>query len=416
MKKYSSFGFITAFLIFTLVNAFSQDAAELKKNVLEALNDGARYASTVLLDDEGKSKCDYNMTEGKWYPYEPPWHTGQVIYALTEAYKITGNNDYLKAAKRAGDWWVSLEIKDHPKLKGMLNAIHGDHAGDVIVFATVSDGTAGLFKLYDITGDKKYADVPTSAGDWMLNNMCDLEEGVCYDNVNPKTGEVLKANSPFWREKKNQTLYDVARPNNEGSLFLDMFKYTGNKKYKEAFIILCESLVENQGPEGLWMDFMPNHKIAGSFHPRFNLWYAESLLDGYELTGDKRYLMAAKKTALMYAKAQKKNGTIYYKNFINGEADRGSICGSSVAFSGILWIRLIEYGVGDEFVDRVELSREWLLKNRYSPSHPDPNLAGAFINTRVRNKKNKIWIVNRDVGTSFAIRFLASYYRYKFGE
>ena len=99
-------------------------------------------------------------------------------------------------------------------------------------------------------------------------------------------------------------------------MFLDMYKYTGNEKYKKAFITLCESLVKTQGPEGLWMDFMPNFKEEGSYHPRFNLWYAESLIDGYELTGDKRYLEAAKKTADRYAKAQQGDGTIYYKNYI----------------------------------------------------------------------------------------------------
>ena len=37
----------------------------------------------------------------------------------------------------------------------------------------------------------------------------------------------------------------------------------------------CGSLVAKQGPEGLWMEFTPNNQAKGSFHPRFNLWYAE---------------------------------------------------------------------------------------------------------------------------------------------
>ncbi len=83
-----------------------------------------------MLDEDGKSKCDYNVTEGKWYEYEPPWHTGQIIYGLIETYRVTGNEKYLEAAKKAGDWWTSLLITDHPKLKGMIKAAHGDHAGD----------------------------------------------------------------------------------------------------------------------------------------------------------------------------------------------------------------------------------------------------------------------------------------------
>ena len=285
-------------LLLILIPVFSycagDEGPDKEKEVLKALNETAGYISNVLINEEGFSRCDYNIPEGKWYDYEPPWHTGQAIYALLEAYQITGDESYLSKAKEAGDWWVGLEIKDHPKLKGMVKSAHGDHAGETIVFATMSDGSAGMYKLFDLTGDKRYGDVPTQAGDWMLRNMCLLDEGVCYDNVDPETGEVMKEYSPFWPDKENQDLYDVARPNNEGSLFLDMYEYTGNEEYKAAFIVLCNSLVDLQGPEGLWMDFMPNDKESGSVHPRFNLWYAESLIYGYELTGDKRYLEAAK--------------------------------------------------------------------------------------------------------------------------
>jgi hypothetical protein len=395
-------------------NFFAQVNSPSKEAVLEALEGGADYAINVLLDDEGKSRCDYNVTEGKWYEYEPPWHTGQVIYGLIEAYRVTGNQKYLEAAKKAGNWWVSLLITDHPKLKGMIRAAHGDHAGDRIVFATVSDGTAGLFNLYKETKDTKYAEVPTSAGNWMLENMYVPEYKVFYDCVDPVSGEVLKENSPFWPEDEDQELFDVSRTNNEGSLYKDMYEFTGDEKYKEIFIDLCESLLEYQTPEGLWMRFMPNNHKVGNFHPRFNLWYAESLLDGYDLTGDKRYLDAAKKTLLFHQKYQKKDGTFYYKNFIDGTSDRGSICGSAVSFMGLLWMRMVDYGVGDEFKESIEISVNWIIKNRFGKDHGDENLRGAFINLRVRTKKGKIWITQRDVGTSFGMRFLAAYYKYKY--
>jgi hypothetical protein len=383
-----------------------------KEKIVKALSETADYISHAMIAEDGMSKCDYNLTEGKWYRYEPPWHTGQAIYALCEAYRITENPFYLETARRSGDWWTGLEIKDHPKLKGMLNALHEDHAGDVIVFATVSDGTAGLYKLHGITGEAKYADVPTRAGDWMLRNMCLLEEGVCYDNVDPVTGEVLTENSPFWPDKENQDLWDVARPNNEGSLFLDMYRYTGNETYRDAFLTLCESLVEKQDSFGLWMDFMPNHKETGAVHPRFNLWYAESLLDAYELTGDKRYLDAARKTAEIFARFQSHDGTIYYRNYIDGRVNKNSICGSAVAFAGILWLRLESHGIQD-FEENISLSLDWILKNRFSTDHPDPNLSGAVINTRLRYRNEKLWLVNRDIGSSFGVRFLAAYYDHR---
>jgi uncharacterized protein YyaL (SSP411 family) len=403
---------IFSIILLWTYSSSAQSQYEQKEIVLKAIKDVSNFAAFSLLDEQGKSRCDYNITEGKWYEYEPPWHTGQVINALVESYKITKDKAYLNEAVRAGNWWISLQITDHPKLKGMLNAIHGD-GNDNIVFATISDGTPGLFNLYKITNDKKYAEVATSAGKWMLENMYVPEHGVFYDVVDPKTGEVMKENSPFWPDKKEQNLYDVSRPNNEGSLFKDMFEFTGKDEYKKVFIELCESLVEKQDEYGLWMDFTPNHKEAGTFHPRFNLWYAESLIEGFELMGDKKYLDAAAKTLRTYLKAMRKDGTFFYVNYLDGRYNENSITGSATAFCGMLAIRLVKNGY-DEFKESIERSINWILLNRFSAEHPDPNLRGSVIDTRTRSRKGKIWLTQRDVGTSFGLRFLCDYYNYKF--
>lgn len=400
-----------------LVAASPVAEAQVKKeDVTRAINETAVYIKDVLLDSEGKSRCDYNMIEGKWYPYEVPWHTGQAVLALLQAYKVTGNQDYLASAKKGGDYWASLEIKDHPKLKGMVNAIHGDALGDdFLVFATVSDGTPGIYELSRVTGDKKYARVATNAASWMLANMYYPEKGVCYDNIDAKTGEVLKEFSPFWNkmDKKDQQLINVSRPNTEGYLFKDAFEFSGEKKFKDAYINLCNSLIEKQGPEGVWMQFMPNFADVHSFHPRFSLWYAESLIEAFKLTGDRKYLESAAKTARTFAKAQQKDGTIFYDNYTNGRApDKGSVTGSATSLAGIVWIGLAKEGY-KEFDQNIERSAEWVINNRYGQEHPDVNLRGAIIETRIRFRKGKVWLTNRDIGTSFALRFLVDYKNFK---
>ncbi|MCX6170278.1 MAG: hypothetical protein NTX65_13105 [Ignavibacteriales bacterium] len=417
MKIKKSFLLLLLFTMSLNINhsITAQQNSITKEGLLKAISQTSDYASKVLLDENGKSRCDYVMTEGKWYDYEPPWHTGQIINGLVEAYKVTKNKKYLASAKKAGDWWCSLQIKDNSKLNGMLKAIHGDGI-NYIVFATITDGTPGLFNLYNVTGIKKYAQVPTEAGKWMLANMYVPEQKIFYDAVDPVTGDVVKDNSPFWPEKKKQVLFDLARPNNEGSLFKDMYVYTKDEKFKQVFIDLCESLVEKQDQYGLWMDFTPNNKDEGTFHPRFNLWYAESLLEGFDLTGNKKYLEAAKKTLVTFKKAQKKDGTIFYINYVDGRDNENSITGSAVAFAGSLWIRLVKAGVGNEFKDNIEKSAKWIIANRFSENHPDKNLRGAVIDLRTRRKNGKIWMAQRDVGTPFGIRFLVDYYKYKFNE
>lgn len=388
-----------------------QAQPDLRLQIAGAIREGADYASNVLLNENGKSRCEYSILEGRWQDYEPAWHTGQIIYALTRAFDITGEKAYLRTAKKAGDWWLSLEIKDHPKLEGMVKAIHG--AGvDYIVFATVTDGTAGLFRLYDLTGDERYAKVPTRAGDWMYAHMWEPNSRMFYDAVDPQSGAVMKEWSPFWEERDAQTLNDVARPNNEGSLYKDMYEYTGDEKYRDIFLEICESLIEKQGSEGIWMDFTPNNKEKGYFHPRFNLWYAESLLEGYDLTLDKRYLDAALKTARFYTRYQKEDGTFYYRNFLDGSVDPYSISGSTTAFAGILWLRLLQYGAGEEFKANIERSLSWILQNRYPQDHSDKNLAGGFPELRTKKKQNGVRLIHRDVGTAFCVRFLCDYYEH----
>ena len=203
--------FIVGMVLLLSLSTMAQQGS-LQKDILKAINEGAVSAGKVLLDKEGESRCDYYINRGAWVPYEPAWHTGQIIYALTEAYRITGNKTYLSDAVRAGNWWTGLEIKDNPKMKGLVRAIHGNGINN-IVFATISDGTAGLYRLTRVTGDKKYARVATSAGDWLYRHTYDREHGVCYDIIDPETGEVVKENSPFWPDKTHQDLYDVARPN-----------------------------------------------------------------------------------------------------------------------------------------------------------------------------------------------------------
>jgi hypothetical protein len=385
----------------------------LQRAVLGAIRSCATYASYVLLDAKGESRCEYDLLAGKWQPYEPAWHTGQIIYGLLEAYRLTGDTAYLAAAKRGGEWWMSLQIRDHPVLGGMLRAIHG--AGiNAIIFATVSDGTNGIFELSRETGDQRYAGVATEAGRWMLKHMYIPGDRLFYDAVDPATGEAQKVHSPFWADKPVQVLTDVARPNNEGYLFLDMFRFTGDSSCFRVFVDVCEGLVEKQGPEGLWMEFTPNNKAKGSFHPRFNLWYAESLIQGYELTGRREFLDAALRTLRWYAKFQKKDGTIFYDNFLNGSSIESSPSGSTVAFAGLLWLQLYRHGVGEEFIGNIERSFRWIMHSRFSVNHPDPNLAGGVYNLRVRGKGEGMAVVQRDLGTSFGLRFLAAYYRHTF--
>ncbi len=383
-----------------------------KKDLLERITISADYADKILIDEEGKSRCDYNISESQWIPYEEPWHTGQLINALLEAHRVTGKQKYLDTAVKAGNWWVGLEIKGHPGLEGMVKGIHGNFIGDdLIVFATVSDGTPGIYYLSKVTKDKKYAQVATNAARWMLNNMYDAQKGICYDNVDIRNGKVIKNPEDYDGE-----LNYFYRSNTEGFLFKEAYEFSGEDAFKEAYVTLCDSLVNFQTPEGLWMQFRPNNAEKGSFHPRYNIWNAESLLEAYEMTKDRKYLESAARTARFYTNYQQKNGAMFYHAKLDGTMDKSSICSSEVAFAGLLWLRLVQYGY-PEFIPNYERSVSWLMTSIFDKNHPDPNLRGATVEvTTSISSNNTPKIINRDLGTTFTLRFLAAYYDLKFGK
>lgn len=110
---------------------------------------------------------------------------------------------------------------------------------------------------------------------------------------------------------------------NEGYLFYDAYTFSLNITYFKAFIGVCDFLVQNQDQNGLWMQvctfylfcfplsnlffvifiifwliyqWLPNS--YPTFHERFNLWYAESLLQGYNATSNIKYLNVSSFTRL----------------------------------------------------------------------------------------------------------------------
>lgn len=82
-----------------------------------------------------------------------------------------------------------------------------------------------------------------------------------------------------------------------------------------------------------------------------------------------------------------------------------SITGSATAYSGILWLRLRDYGV-EGFDQPIERALSWVLANRFPPDHTDPNLRGAVLETRVRVVDGRTRIAVRDIASAFALRFL----------
>ncbi len=386
-----------------------------EQKIMVSLNQAIQHAGKVCLDAEGKARGDYEMISGRWSEYEPAWHTGQLIQGLLEAYQVTQNQDALTYAIQGGDWWIGLQFSDEHPLAGYMNAIHGASVGNLINTTTITDGTPGLFDLSELTGDPKYAEVATSAGKWILDNLYLSEHRLSYNIVDPETGKIWKDKSPHAQHQGHEiTIKQVARPNAEGYLWKDIFEFTGEERYKNAFLEICDGLLASQSENGFWMDFEPNDPNTGKIHARFNTWNAEALLEAYTLTQNQKYLDAALKTGHGLASIQQKNGVIFYLSYTDGSVDDRSPCGSGTSFAGILWLRLLELGYAD-FNGNIQKALDFTLNNQFSSKHADENLAGGYYEIRQKAKGNgKMKLIYRDIATAFGLRFLSDVYQYEF--
>ncbi len=372
--------------------------AEVKQALVE-IADGI---DAVLLDETGKAKGDYDWEAGAWREYEVAWHSGQAIEGLLWAYRATGEKRYLERAKQAGDYWVSLELKDGP-FKGMINAAHGDRLGQLINFTTVGNGTPGLFHLTKVSGDPRYADVASHAIAWLATNTKVPGEELYYNILDPATGTIWKDKSPH-HDVAKASLTQVSRPNIEGSPFLDACLHQKQKSLCEAHDALALATAKRQGTDGLWMEFEPNNPANGTVHPRFNTWNAEAMLRQWQRTKDKRYLESALATARANVKMMKADGAFDYVQNISGKGGSMSPTGSATAFAGILWLGLRAEG-HKEFDPQIHTAARWLITNRFPANHPDPNLRGQVIERRIKGGG----ILQRDLGNLFAARFLSQY-------
>ncbi len=375
-----------------------------------AIRAGADYAATVLIQPDGRGRTEYDLISSAWNDYEVHWHTAQTIYGLLAAHDVLEDEAYLETARRAGDWWIATEFQPPHPFAGLVNAAHGDKLGPLINMTTITDGANALFALSAATDDPRYAETAVRSGNWLLENAYIPEEGLFYNIFDPSDGSVWTDKSPHHPGVTPDVIKitQVARPNSEGHLFADMCDFTGEQRYCDVFLAVANKKIERQYDNGLWMDFEPNDPDTGKVHPRFNVWLAEAQMVAYEMSGDGRYRDSALAAARAMARFQKKDGAIYYRNFADGRTVTQDATGSAVAFSGLLWLRLQAAGY-DEFDANIERSVRWLLANQFAPDHDDPNVRGAFLNTRTKRSDGKTAIYQRDIGTSFALRFLTAY-------
>lgn len=373
--------------------------------VRTALADTSRAIHMVVLDEKGRARGDYHLTQGEWREYEAAWHTGQAILGLLAAHEVLVDPELLTAARRAGDWWIAQRIGSG-RLAGLVNAAHGDRLGRLINFTTITNGTPGLFALTRATGDRRYGDVAAESIRWLnARTAVPSDPGLFYNIIDPDSGAIWRDRSPH-HDVPRASLTQVARPNIEGSPFLDLCRHSGERLWCDRHHDQALRTAARQHDSGFWMDFEPNEPDSGRVHPRFNSWNAEAMLTAYRERRDPRLLAAALRTARANVRLMQADGAFHYDNNLDGRRGSGGVTASATAFAGLLWLDLRRLG-HREFDPQIHAAARWLVANRFRSDHPDPNLRGLPHEFRVRSDR----VLVRDLGAPFTARFLAAYLR-----
>jgi hypothetical protein len=404
-----------------------------------------KFAVNASLQNQypsGQAKCDYHLLHGQWYDYEQIWHTGQLASGLIAAHQTlklstATSIKIMEAAMSAGNWWTSQSCnKTASPIKYLVQSIdrheedYGcitDACGPTEDLTDVSDGSHAMFVLTNVTGKSIYADTATNSAKWQLDHMSvPNHPGLYYNIINTTTGLPFKNLTDNVVGAGNTTLDQVSRSNIEGSLFLDACLYSGintinGQLFCNAFIEQADLTVKRQDAHGLWLQWTPNDITTGRFHPRFNTWYALSLLDAADWINDKAkesiYEKAATLTGRTMALTQQKSGTIYYWNSFSNDGSivtiKNAPCGSAVAVALQLWLRLYKRGY-NEFGINIIRAVNWLVANQYNENHIDINLAGSYFELGFRKlakweSYNTLDVVQRDLATNTGLQGLAAY-------
>lgn len=344
---------------------------------------------------------DYDMATGQWNIYESFWHTAQAVRALialdkTSLPETAGMMAYL--AKRI------IDAPDAPAVSGAISRVEGRRKGELAT-TTLTDGLPGVVDAYLTTGAPELRAALARSGNWLETCALDKATGFCYSFMDGKSG--IPTLHPTYHGSDHPEFANK-RPEAEGASLLLLGRLLDRPVLEAAFKNILDYLASDQYPDGIWWNWSCNRRNPDLAHARYNLWHAHAMLDGYIAFGDEKYLLAARKTARFYQTAQQLDGVIPYAIAPNGKGIAQQICGSAVAMSALLWLRLLSLEYDASLAESVRLSAEFLLFTQFSMDFFDENLRGAFFESSVVAPQSGYSLVKvRDIATVFGLQFFA---------
>jgi len=315
----------------------------------------------------GAMRGEYDTKIRKWSFYGAFWHTGQAVRTLLLAYKVTGNEKYLKHAVLGGEYLIRFQVMDKNDKK-FYGFVHGK-AAESASSASQLEGFMALYDLYKVTKDPKWLERFHLAVDWVANNVYLKGEGLFYDTYSATRD--LKA--PI----------EKSRPHTDDAVFWVAYKEFKDQLYLQIFREVSDRLLKDEDPPGNWIKYKPCEPSAfegrGDIHPRHAWWWGYPMLAAYDAFGEQKYLDAAVRAAQWYIDNNNLDGGYYYHTTKSGGKHLSfDFCTSAVGCAVIMWVDLWKRTGDEKYVKEIETSLGFLLRAQFNRDVQDQNIRGAF--------------------------------------
>ena len=317
---------------------------------------------------KGAFRGEYTVATRTWHFFCPIWHGGQAVKALTFAYELTRNKEYLDSAIMGGDFILNHQIQKGQD-KGLILAY--EDAPDKVNVSAVLECLDGLFVLAQCTGQTKYKDAALEALTWCKDRAWLKGQGLILDLYDQNACSFIDRPYPAQNDAPGRPLSDDA-------VWLKGYHLTKNREFRDAFYEILQRLLLDEHPQGNWVCYPPANFHKGLIHPRHAYWWGLPMIDAWQDTKEHKWLEAAIRAGKWYLKAQRADGGFFRETSMDFKTSSFGHATSGVMCAAILWIELFNETKDPIWLNPINKALEFAISVQFKQPQ-DNNLKGCIL-------------------------------------
>lgn len=244
--------------------------------------------SSGIQSDSGGFYSWYDLKD-KSYPYLYSEITGYGITTLLFLYNLTGDEIFLNKAQKAADWIITFAMHSCGGVKTRLynqdessDRLYSFSGQNIFSFDT-GMVLYGMASLYQARKERRFLEAALRQADFILDKM-QKEDGSLYPIYNTKEARTMEPDDK-WSNQRGSFLCKASLG------LVKLFDISGERKYRDAAIRLCEYAVSLQEDSGRFI----TDKASSTTHLHPHSYTAEGLWYTGSSFGMPEFIDSAKK-------------------------------------------------------------------------------------------------------------------------